>query len=90
MLAKFWRLFEMKPALPKIDLQDETLHACLQGANIAKAFILWCELLRWPPDIQSDYDMHSTGDWSVSWFELLVSFYLTTGWRCPIRLEGAG
>ena len=37
--------------LPKIDLQYDTLHACLQGANIAKALILWCELLRWPPDV---------------------------------------
>ena len=64
--------------------------SCLQGANIAKAFVQWARLLKWPHDVSTDYDMHAKGDWGISWFELLVSFYLTTGYRCPIRLSGAG
>ena len=30
------------------------------------------------------------GDWGISWFEILTRFYLTTGWRCPIKTGGAG
>jgi hypothetical protein len=76
--------------LPEVDVQDDAFHACLQGANIAKAFVQWARLLKWPHDVSTDYDMHAKGDWGISWFELLVSFYLTTGYRCPIRLSGAG
>ena len=71
-------------------VEDNVLQACLQGENIAKAFVHWSRLVKWPPDIQPDYNMHTKGDWGVSWFELLVSFYLTTGFRCPIKLSGAG
>ena len=76
--------------MPSFDIDDSSLHACLQGANIAKAFLLWSRLLRWPDGLQEDYDMKTTGDWGVSWLELLFSFYLSTGYRCPIKLEGAG
>lgn len=76
--------------LPEVDVQDDAFHACLQGANIANAFVQWARLLKWPHDVSTDYDMHAKGDWGISWFELLVSFYLTTGYRCPIRLSGAG
>lgn len=37
-------------------------------------------MLRWPPDVSVD----------ISWFEILTSFYLTTGWRCPIKTGGIG
>ena len=30
------------------------------------------------------------GDWGISRFELLVIFYMCTGWRCPIKTGGAG
>ena len=30
------------------------------------------------------------GDWGISWFELVVSFYHFTGYRFPIRASGAG
>jgi hypothetical protein len=76
--------------LPIFEFDDDALHACLQGANIAKGLLLWSRLLRWPVGLQPDYDMKTTGDWGVSWLELLFSFFLTTGFRCPIRLEGAG
>ena len=72
------------------ETDDEVFYACLRDANIAKALVQWCELLKWPQDIQPDCDMHAAGDWGISWFELLVSFYITTGWRGPIRVEGAG
>ena len=76
--------------LPSFEVDDDALHACLQGANIAKALLLWSRLLRWPVGLQPDYDMKQTGDWGISWLELLFSFFLTTGFRCPIKLEGAG
>ena len=75
---------------PPIPAEDEKFHLCLQGANIAKAFKIFCESLRWPDDITEDYDAKGKGDWGISWFELLTSFYLTTGWRCPIKTGGAG
>ena len=62
----------------------------MQGANIAKAFKMWCDLLRWPSDLSSDYDAVQHRDWGISWFELLVTLYLCTGWRCPIKTGGAG
>lgn len=72
------------------DVDDAVYQSCLQGTNISKALVKWYELLKWPENIQPDYDLHAAGDWGISWFELLVSFYITTGWRCPIRIEGAG
>eukprot|EP00435_Cladocopium_sp_Y103_P032373 s3008_g8.t1 len=77
--------FVSRPAIP---VDEESYHLCLQGANIAKGFKLWSELLRWPPDLQHDYDAKGHGDWGISWFELLVSFYLSTGMRCPIKTGG--
>ena len=68
-------------------VEDNVLHACLQGENIAKAFVHWSRLVKWPPDIQPDYNMHTKGDWGVSWFELLVSFYLTTGFSLSYQVE---
>ena len=47
-------------------------------------------MLKWPEDLQPDYDPVQHGDIGISWFELLTSFYLSTGWRCPIRISGAG
>lgn len=59
-------------------------------SQYCQGICLWRGRLKWPSNVQNDYGIHSSGDWGVSWFELLVSFYLTTGWRCPIRMEGAG
>eukprot|EP00435_Cladocopium_sp_Y103_P060985 s320_g22.t1 len=75
---------------PSVHVEDDIFHCCLQGANIAKTFKSWCELLRWPSDLVHEYDGKSKGDWGISWFELLVSFYLSTGLRCPIKTGGAG
>ena len=75
---------------PSIDCDDDVYHRCLQGANIAKSFKTFCETLKWPPDLVEDYDAKSKGDWGISWFEILTSFYLTTGWRCPIKTSGSG
>ena len=75
---------------PAIDVEDEKFHLCMQGANIAKSFKMWCELLQWPTDVSSDYDAMQHGDWGISWFELLINFYLCTGWRCPIKTGGTG
>ena len=75
---------------PVVHCADEKIHPCLQGANIAKAFKLWADLLKWPEDLQPDHDPVQHGDVGISWFELFTSFYLSTGWRCPIRISGAG
>eukprot|EP00435_Cladocopium_sp_Y103_P004600 s2444_g1.t1 len=75
---------------PVVQVDDDIFHSCLQGANIAKALKSWCELLKWPSDLQPSYDAKLNGDWGISWFELLVSFYLSTGMRCPIKTGGAG
>jgi hypothetical protein len=63
---------------------------CLQGADIAKALKIFCDSLKWPQDVTSDYDAKDKGDWGISWFEVPTSFYLSTGWRCPIRTGGTG
>ena len=75
---------------PSIIVDDEQFHLCLQGANIAKAFKLWSEMLKWPVDISHDYDAVQHGDWGISWLELLANFYLCTGWRCPIKIGETG
>ena len=75
---------------PVVHCADEKFHPCLQRANIAKAFKLWADLLKWPEDLQPDYDPVQHGDVGISWFELFTSFYLSTGWRCPIRISDAG
>ena len=75
---------------PPIACDDEVYHRCLQGANIAKSFKTFCEELKWPPDLTEDYDAKAKGDWGISWFEILTSFYLSTGWRCPIKTSGSG
>ena len=43
-----------------------------------------------PQDVTSDYDAQDKGDWGISWFEVLTSVYLSTGWECPIRTGGTG
>ena len=75
---------------PSIACDDDVYHRCLQGANIAKSFKTFCETLKWPPDLVEDYDAKSKRDWGISWFEILTSFYLSTGWRCPIKTAGSG
>ena len=70
------------------DFEDDRYHLCLQGANIAKAFKLWCDLLKWPNHVAPDYDAIEHGDWGISWFELMINFYLCAGWRCPIKTDG--
>ena len=59
---------------------------CLQGANVAKAVVLWLQALKWPPDL----DVVDASDWGISWFELAVSFYFYTGYRFPVKVGGAG
>eukprot|EP00438_Fugacium_kawagutii_P034114 Skav223655 [mRNA] locus=scaffold4170:94647:95852:+ [translate_table: standard] len=68
--------------------QESILQACQQGARLAHAMISWCLSLRWPTDLQADF--RSTEDWGISWFELWVNFYITTGCTFPIRISGLG
>ena len=78
---------------PVIDVDDDQFHLCLQGANIAKAFKFWSETLKWPDGLTADYDAVQQSDWGISWLEVLVflvNFFLCTGWRCPIKIGGAG
>lgn len=69
-------------ARPIQNFDDDQFHLCRQGANIAKSFKMWCDLLKWPANMSADYDAVGHDDWGSSWFELLVNFYLCTGWRC--------
>jgi hypothetical protein len=73
-------------ALEGVAFDDEIFSACLQGANIGKATMLWLGKLTWPENVQDD----DPSDWGISWFELVVSFYHYTGFRFPIRASGAG
>lgn len=81
--------------LPEV-VQDDVLHACLQGATIAKAFIQWARLVKWPPDIQADYDMHDKGDWGGLMVRIACFFLLDHGFsmsdsvewrRCAIKVH---
>ena len=67
-------------------IPDGTFSACLQGQNLGRAFVLWAELICWPPDVQQADKM----DWGMSWLELLFSFYITTGYNIPIKIDGTG
>ena len=40
----------------------------------------------WPVDLEND----DPTDWGITWFELAVSFYLSTNCRFPVNLHGAG
>lgn len=72
--------------LDAIVIEDDVFSACLQGANIGKATMLWLSKLTWPENVADD----DPSDWGISWFEMVVSFYHYTGFRFPIRASGAG
>ena len=40
--------------LEKIEVEDDFFSACLQGANIGKATMLWLNQLTWPENIQDE------------------------------------
>ena len=71
---------------PPVECSDDVFSCCLQGANIAKATKIWLETLAWPSDMENE----DPPDWGITWFELAVSFYLSTGRRFPVKLHGAG
>eukprot|EP00438_Fugacium_kawagutii_P001979 Skav210047 [mRNA] locus=scaffold706:505896:511097:- [translate_table: standard] len=64
------------------------LQACQQGSRLAFAIISWCQSLKWPVGLAQEYS--EKDDWGISWFELWVNFYLTTGMAFPMRLSGLG
>eukprot|EP00438_Fugacium_kawagutii_P032090 Skav202511 [mRNA] locus=scaffold1359:161060:165608:- [translate_table: standard] len=67
---------------------EDVLQACQQGTRLAHAMISWCLSLKWPADLDSTF--RSSEDWGISWFELWVNFYITTGYTFPIRISGLG
>eukprot|EP00438_Fugacium_kawagutii_P033784 Skav218498 [mRNA] locus=scaffold3758:36377:39745:- [translate_table: standard] len=67
---------------------EYVLQACQQGSRLAYALITWCKSLKWPAGISPEYS--EKDDWGISWFELWVNFYVTTGLAFPMRLSGLG
>ena len=58
----------------------------LQGPNLGIAIKHWVESLRWP----NDYEHKDPQDWGISWFEMMISFYIFSGMLFPIKVAGAG
>ena len=75
-------------SLPQKIFDEQCLHACFQGANIAKAVSIWCYTLKWPPNICDLHDYKRKDDWGISWLELFFNFCLCTRMFFPIRIDG--
>ena len=48
----------------------------------------WLKLLRWPDDTPENYGKPE--DWGISWFELTISFIISSQLYFPIRVQGLG
>ena len=70
------------------DVPTECFFAIQQGANLAKAIVLWLSTLTWPSDINEDYER--SDDWGISWFELVINFTLMMQTFFPVRIQGLG
>ena len=70
------------------DVSIECFSAIQQGANLAKAIVLWLATLTWPSDINEDYER--VDDWGISWFELVINFTLMMQTFFPVRIQGQG
>ena len=68
---------------------DQTIFTAMQqGATISFALYQWLKLLKWP---DNPVESHNPGeDWGISWFELTVSFIISSQLYFPIRVKGLG
>lgn len=69
-----------------IECDIQVFQMVLQGPRLGIAIKQWVETLRWPSDI----DNKDPQDWGISWFEMMMSFYLFTGLLFPVTVSGAG
>ena len=68
---------------------DSTIFTAVQqGASISFALYHWLKLLKWPDAPAETYN--HTEDWGISWFELTVSFIISSQLYFPIRVKGLG
>ena len=68
---------------------DSTIFTAVQqGASISFALYQWLKLLKWPDAPAETYN--HTEDWGISWFELTVSFIISSQLYFPIRVKGLG
>eukprot|EP00438_Fugacium_kawagutii_P032592 Skav236458 [mRNA] locus=scaffold1758:491624:494703:+ [translate_table: standard] len=67
---------------------EEVLQACQQGANMARAVVIWLQKLKWPK-MDEAFKPHRS-DWGISWIELFYDFHAFTGMFFPVRIQGLG
>ena len=70
------------------EVDPDTFAAMQQGAEISFALYHWLKLLKWPVNLPATYGQPD--DWGISWFELTVSFILSSQLYFPIRVKGLG
>ena len=70
------------------EVDPNTFAAMQQGAEISFALYHWLKLLKWPTDTPATYGQPD--DWGISWFELTISFILSSQLYFPIRIKGLG
>eukprot|EP00438_Fugacium_kawagutii_P027905 Skav231451 [mRNA] locus=scaffold1847:557247:558101:- [translate_table: standard] len=73
-----------QPDMPSIEI----LQACQQGANLARAVVVWLQNLRWPV-MGHDFKVDKS-DWGISWIELFYDFHAFSGMFFPVRVQGIG
>ena len=84
-------LLNFKPEYTKTfdsEIDPTTFSAMQQGAAISHALFHWLKLLKWPDDTPATYG--SSVDWGISWFELTISFIISSQLYFPIRIKGLG
>ena len=84
-------LLSFKPEYTKTldnDIDPATFTAMQQGAAISYALYHWLKLLKWPDDTPETYG--TSDDWGISWFELTISFIISSQLYFPIRIKGLG
>ena len=67
------------------DINPHVIAACSNGANVAKRFWDWLNLLEWPQHEIAEIP-NPQNEWGVSFFELVVNYAMCTGDFLPIPL----
>ena len=70
------------------DIDPSIFTAMQQGAHLSHALFHWMKLLKWPMETPATY--HRPDDWGISWFELTISFIISSQLYFPVRTQGLG